>query len=49
MHNWKGGMGEGGTGAGGGRGSQTLHVLKAEERNKEQHTYPKAADLHHLF
>ena len=36
-------------GAGEGRESHTLHVMKAEEINKEKHTYPKAADLHHFL
>ena len=56
----KGQAGEGGTGGGGaGRGGfggqegdgggHTQHTIKAEEINKKNHTYLKAADLHPIF
>ena len=32
-----------------GWGSHTVHVIKAEEMNKEKHTYPKAADRRRIF
>ena len=36
---------EGWGGAGEGRESHSLHVIKAEEINKKKHTYQKASDL----
>ena len=53
-----GGAGRGGAGGGGaegegGKGSLyttvQCHIIKADEIKNEKHTYPKAADLHHIF
>ena len=46
---WKGEGLKNGEGVKGMGESHTVHVIKAEEMNKEKHTYPKAADLYCLF